>query len=214
MSGIRVATMDDVFIKLQLTTVYGKLEGDPSAPLVLGLHGWSQRNGWHTWKPLMEPLAEAGYCVVSVDMPGWGESPPMDSLPLSGGRAVSVVMSILDGLQKEQAVLMGKSWGGGVAVKAALANPTRIAKLILTAPALRNHEQLRELRQPVLLAWAEDDPVIPIATAGEFEERVTDLTFVSYTEGGHSAAQKNAEDFAPRAITFLNKAQRMQSNLE
>ena len=115
--------MDDVYIKLELTTVYGKLAGDPADPLVLGLHGWSQRNGWHTWEPLMAPLAEAGYCVVSVDMPGWGESAAIDSLPLAGWRAVSVVMDILNGLQKETAVLMGKSWGGGVAVQTAVAYP-------------------------------------------------------------------------------------------
>ena len=49
-------TVDDIFIKLEVTSVYGKLAGDPGSPLVLGLHGWSQRNGWHTWKPLMDPL--------------------------------------------------------------------------------------------------------------------------------------------------------------
>ena len=72
--------MDDIFIKLELTTVYGKLAGDPANPLLLGIHGWSQRNGWHTWEPLMAPLADAGYCVVSVDMPGWGDSPALDNL--------------------------------------------------------------------------------------------------------------------------------------
>ena len=111
--------VDDINIKLQLTTVYGKLAGDPSKPLILGIHGWSQRNGWFTWEPLMQPLAKAGFCVVCVDMPGWGNSPGFDALPLSGNRAVSVVIDILDGLQKDKAVLMGKSWGGAVAIKSA-----------------------------------------------------------------------------------------------
>ncbi|NCF66488.1 MAG: alpha/beta fold hydrolase [Chloroflexi bacterium] len=202
-----MTTMDDVFIKLELNTVYGKLAGDPSRPLLLGLHGWSQRNGWHTWEPLMEPLAGAGYCVVSVDMPGWGDSPALDAAPLAGSRAVSVVIDILDGLQKETAVLMGKSWGGGVAIKTALDYPERVSSLILTAPALRNFDQLSGLRQPVLLAWAEDDPVIPVAVAERYVKAIADVKLITYPTGGHSAAQKNAGKFAPEAIQFLRDLQ-------
>mgnify|MGYP001829195657 CR=1 FL=1 len=197
--------MDDVFIKLELTTVYGKLAGEPSNPLLLGIHGWSQRNGWHTWEALMRPLAAAGYCVVSVDMPGWGSSPALDNLPLGGARAVSVITGILDGLQKESAVLMGKSWGGGVAVATAAAHPERVDGLVLTAPALRDLDQMANVNQPVLLTWAEDDPVIPITMAGQVMAKTADIEFVSYETGGHSAAQKNAADFAPRVIEFLNK---------
>ncbi len=204
--------MDDIFIKLELTSVYGKLAGDPGNPLLLGLHGWSQRNGWHTWEPLMEPLADAGFCVVSVDMPGWGSSPALDAVPLAGSRAVSVVIDILNGLQKETAVLMGKSWGGGVAIKTALEYPERIRSLILTAPALRNFDQLHQLQPPVLMAWAEDDPVIPIAMADRYLSALHDIQLESYPTGGHSAAQKNSADFAPKAIQFLRQQQPQQLN--
>lgn len=197
--------MDDLYIKLTLTTVYGKLAGNASGPLVLGLHGWSQRNGWHTWQPLMAPLAAAGYCVVSVDMPGWGQSPPLDALPLTGERAATTVLDIMNGLQKETAVLMGKSWGGGVAIETALTYPERVTKLILTAPAFRQPERLADLTQPVLLAWAEDDPVIPVAVAEHYERVVADLQLEIYAAGGHSAAPKNNEDFAPKAIGFLQR---------
>ena len=140
----------------------------------------------------MLPLANAGFCIVSIDMPGWGSSPALDAAPLAGPRAVSVVVDILDGLQKETAVLMGKSWGGGVAIKTALDHPNRISRLILTAPALRNFDQLSGLHQPVLLAWAEDDPVIPVATAEKYVEMLSDVKLLTYPTGGHSAAQQNA----------------------
>jgi pimeloyl-ACP methyl ester carboxylesterase len=195
--------VDDVFIKLEMTSVYGKIAGDPGNPLLVGLHGWSQRNGWHTWEPLMGPLANAGFCVVSVDMPGWGKSPALDAFPLAGSRAVSVVIDILNGLQKETAVLMGKSWGGGVAIKTALEYPDRVAGLILTAPALQNFAQLDELDKRVLMAWAEDDPVIPIANAERYLAVLSDIRLETYPTGGHSAAQKNAAAFAPKAIQFL-----------
>jgi len=192
-----------MFIKLENTTVYGKLAGDPAGPLVLGIHGWSQRNGWQTWEPLLEPLGAAGFCAVSVDMPGWGQSPSIDSLPLMGERAAAVVLQIMDGLQKWEAALMGKSWGGGVALTTALAYPNRISKLILTAPAFRDMDQLSQLAQPVLLAWAKDDPMIPYETAVHYTDAVPHIELVTYETGGHSAAPKNADDFAPRAVEFL-----------
>jgi pimeloyl-ACP methyl ester carboxylesterase len=78
-----------------------------------------------------------------------------------------------------------------------------VDRLILTAPAFRQFERLRSLEQPVLMAWAEDDEVIPVRYMAEYEARVPDLTVVRYEYGGHSAAPKNAADFAPRAISFL-----------
>ena len=196
--------MDDIYITTPYGTVFAKTLGDPDRPVVLGIHGWSQRNGWHTWEPLMAPLAGAGYCVVSVDMPGWGDSPALDNIPLGGSRAVQVVIDIMDGLQKSTAALMGKSWGGGVAIKAAVDFPERISDLVLTAPALRDFDQLPRITQPVLLVWAEDDPIIPIATANKYVSAVPDIEFIGYPTGGHSAAQNNAENFAPHVVDFLN----------
>lgn len=193
--------MDEIWIESELGKVYGRTAG--SGPLVLGLHGWSQRNGWHTWESLMEPLAEAGFRVVSVDMPGWGQSPPPPSGKLTTEAAAAVVVALLDALEAEAATLMGKSWGGGVALQVALSEPERVDKLILTAPAFRDFERLRQLEAPVLLAWAEDDNVIPVRYAQAYVERVPDLRLERYETGGHSAAQKNAEDFAPKAIEFL-----------
>lgn len=195
--------MQDVWVETEFGKVFGKSAGAADGRLILGLHGWSQRNGWHTWEPLMTPLAGAGFRVVSVDMPGWGQSVPAKPEPMMGETAVACVLQILDGLGAEQAVLMGKSWGGGVAVKTAVAHSHRVSRLILSAPAVRNQAQLAHLAQPVLLAWAEDDPVIPYQFAAQFAAAIPNCQLEIYATGGHSAAPKNATDFAPKAIKFL-----------
>jgi pimeloyl-ACP methyl ester carboxylesterase len=193
--------MEDLFIETQFGTVFGKSAGRQGDPLVLGIHGYSQRNGWQTWQPMMAPLAEAGYWVVSLDMPGWGQS--VAQRPLDNDDYVAVIIAILDKLEAETAVLLGKSWGGGIALEAALQYPARISHLILTAPARRNLDPLAELSQPVLLAWAEDDQVIPYKYAAAYVEKISDIQLETYPTGGHSAAPKNVEDFAPKAIKFL-----------
>jgi pimeloyl-ACP methyl ester carboxylesterase len=195
--------MKDLWVDTPYGKVYGKTAGQ--GPFVLGLHGWSQRNGWHTWEPLLEPLAAAGFRAVSVDMPGWGRSDPLPGGKITPERAVAVVVALLDALGAGTAALMGKSWGGGVALQAALDHPDRVARLILSAPAFRNPGRLHELTQPVLLAWATDDDVIPIRYARAYVEQVPDIHLETYETGGHSAAPKNAADFAPKAIEFLRE---------
>ena len=195
--------MNDIFIPTQYGEVYGQAVGDPANPLVLGLHGWNANQSWQTWEPMLLPLADAGYYVVSVDMPGWGRSIPAKPLTMSGGLATAVVLAILNELNVATAVLMGKSWGGSIALMLAIARPERVSKLILTAPAFRMFKELRTLQQPVLLAWAEDDPVIPVTQAQHFVDALPNCQLERYLTGGHSAAQNNVEDFAPKAIKFL-----------
>lgn len=194
--------MNDIWIETAYGNVFGKAAGPKYGRLVLGIHGYSQRNGWHTWQPLIVPLAEAGFRVVSVDMPGWGQSVPTQG-QVGGADAVATVVQILAGLDAAQAVLLGKSWGGGVAVETAVAHPHLITHLILTAPAIRSPELLAQISQPVLLAWAEDDPVIPYQYAARMTAAIPDCQLATYPTGGHSAAPKNAADFGPKAIEFL-----------
>lgn len=196
--------MNDVFVTTPYGCVFAKMMGDAERPFILCIHGWSKRNGWQTWEPLMAPLAQAGFRVVCVDMPGWGQSTTTIDGPLVGETAVLAALAILDGLGVTRAAaIMGKSWGGGLALELALDYPERVDKLILTAPAFQQYSLLSDIKQPVLLAWAKDDPIIPIRTADEYLCGLRHCQLVEYETGGHSAAPKNAKDFAPKAIEFL-----------
>jgi pimeloyl-ACP methyl ester carboxylesterase len=148
-------------------------------------------------------LGDAGYYALSVDLPGWGKSKSWNKGPVSSKAAKSAILAILDVLSYDVAILMGKSWGGGIAIGLALDEPQRIAKLLLTAPAFGNLERLSELRQPTMLAWSEDDPVIAFKTAKVYEKSIPSIQTVYYKTGGHSAAINNANDFIPRALGFL-----------
>jgi pimeloyl-ACP methyl ester carboxylesterase len=198
-------SVNKCFISTEFGEIFAAAAGVPAQPLVLGLHGWSKRNGWHTWEPLLLPLAAAGYYAVSVDMPGWGQSVPKQQETMTRETAVRAVTAVLDGLGHRQAALMGKSWGGGIALSLALAHPERVTKLILTAPAFRELHELPNLQQPVLLTWAENDPVIPFRYAAQFAQAITNCTLVTYPTGEHSAAQKNVAAFAPKAVQFLDQ---------
>jgi pimeloyl-ACP methyl ester carboxylesterase len=206
--------LQEMIIDTTFGQVFGMSAGNPDSRLVLGIHGMSQRNGWQTWEPLLYPLAEAGYFSLSVDMPGWGKSQLAKETNFRTADAVMTARDIIKSLDKQPAAVMGKSWGGGIAFQLALEYPDLVSKLIVTAPAFPEISRLDKLCQPVLMAWAQDDSVIPISYAAEYVAVIPDIELVTYDKGGHSAAPKNAVDFSGKAIRFLEKSNvaRVKSN--
>jgi pimeloyl-ACP methyl ester carboxylesterase len=162
----------------------------------------------------MVPLAEAGCRVISIDLPGWGKSSPWGDGPLGEVDAQAAVLAILECAEASEVTLMGKSWGGGIALATALAHPDRVTRLVLTAPAIRDPGRLGELLQPVLLAWAEDDPVIPFQVAAHLVTTIPNARLVTYPTGGHSAGPNNAKDFAAQVIAFLELGEPTMENAD
>ncbi|MDX1616672.1 MAG: alpha/beta hydrolase, partial [Candidatus Promineifilaceae bacterium] len=195
--------VSELWLQTANGVLYGREAGPDDGPLVLGVHGWSQRNGWHTWAPLLAPLGEAGFRAVSVDMPGWGQSEPWSSGRISPSEGAAVVLAILSSLQRDRVAIMGKSWGGGVALEAALEHESAVVGLILSAPAFGDESRLAQIQQPVLLVWAEDDPVIPFDRSHSMLRELPNAKLVSYPSGGHSAGPNNADNFAAKAASFL-----------
>ncbi len=99
-------------------------------PIVL-LHGLGGSKV--TWLPLVGPLSER-YRVIVPDLPGHGESekPRVD---YSARFYARVVRHLLDALGIEQAVLVGNSMGGRIAVELGLRSPGRVAAAALLSPS-------------------------------------------------------------------------------
>jgi pimeloyl-ACP methyl ester carboxylesterase len=102
-----------------------------SGPAIVLLHaGIADRT---MWAEHLDPLAAAGYRVIAPDLPGFGDAPAV-----AGGPAPwTEVIELLDALGIEQAVLVGNSFGGAVALRMAVVARERVAGLVLvSAPAV------------------------------------------------------------------------------
>jgi 3-oxoadipate enol-lactonase len=91
------------------------------------LHG--QPGSPADWLPLAERLP-AQFHAVAADRPGYGSS------PLAAGGFAANARALLDDLDSRgvrQAVLVGHSYGGGVALSAASLAPERVAAVVLLA---------------------------------------------------------------------------------
>jgi pimeloyl-ACP methyl ester carboxylesterase len=87
--------------------------------------------------------------VVLVDAPGHGSSADRGTA-YSLADDAKASLDILDALQIERAVLIGHSWGGMSAVRAALAAPERVSALALVDTPLEQSDALGRLRYRLL----------------------------------------------------------------
>jgi pimeloyl-ACP methyl ester carboxylesterase len=97
---------------------------------VVFLHGWALAQ--HTYRDVIETIAAQGCRVIAPSMPGFGGSAdlPADQFSISGYAAW--VIALLDALEvDEPVVVVGHSFGGGVAIRLAHDHPERTRSLVL-----------------------------------------------------------------------------------
>jgi pimeloyl-ACP methyl ester carboxylesterase len=103
------------------------------------------------WAGQLRPIADAGYRVVAMDLPGFGESPPpQEDAPWSD------VMQTMDALNIDRAALVGNSLGGAVALRVAVVAPERVAAIALVSAPPPNLEPSAELQA----AWEAEEAAL------------------------------------------------------
>jgi len=99
---------------------------------VVMLHGSGPgATGWANFNRNIDPFVAAGYRVLLINCPGWGQSDPVVCTGSRSELNAGAVKGVLDALGIEKADLVGNSMGGHSAVAFALANPARVGKLVL-----------------------------------------------------------------------------------
>ncbi len=149
-----VAAVVDRRTFVQGRTVSYSVAGE-GLPVVL-LHGWALAH--HTYRGVIETIAAQGCQVIAPAMPGFGGSAdlPGDSFSLRG--YAQWVADLLDTLEiEEPAVMLGHSFGGGVAVRFAHDFRSRVRSLVLVnsigGSSWRSGRTLRSIADRPLWDW-------------------------------------------------------------
>jgi haloalkane dehalogenase len=132
-------------------------EGSP----VVFVHGeptWS-----YLWRKVLVPMREAGFRCIAPDLPGFGRSDkPTDIGWYTYDRHTEALSALLDQLDLRDATIVVHDWGGPIGLRAAVAAPERIARLVLLDTGLfTGHQRMSEAWNAFrdFVARTEDLPV-------------------------------------------------------
>jgi len=141
---------DSQFIEINGLSVHVKTMGQ-GEPVFILMHGFGA--SLYSWQPVMEPLSQEGM-VIAFDRPAFGLTErPLSwegENPYSPVAQVALVIGLLDHFGVQQAILVGHSAGGSVAMQTALAFPERVLALILVDPAVYTGGGAPEWIRPLL----------------------------------------------------------------
>ncbi len=139
-----VAAPESRFMALQSSADDGlelhylaRLEQAVQGPAFLLLHGFTFN--LFTWSELFDVFAQYGPVVAYDQLPYGLSAKPVPDRGLgaevySKAAALEQLFELADALELEELMLVGNSSGGTLALEAALAQPERVAGLILIAP--------------------------------------------------------------------------------
>lgn len=140
-----------MFYEVQGAPLYcytGDKAFDPAQPTVVLIHGVLCDHSVWVWQARY--LANHGFNVLSIDLPGHGRSG--GEAPASVEQAADAIAALLDAAGAEKAALVGHSWGSLIAMETAARLKDRISHLVLIGTAAPMKVS------PALIAAAQDDP--------------------------------------------------------
>lgn len=129
------------FVKTTEGVVHVTIWGAKNPRTVLFTHGMAAWGG--LWQETAEKLAEHGYQVIAMDQPPFGFS-DRSNPDFSRSRQAARLKATAVSLGLRDYTLVGHSYGGGVALEAALRYPTGMKALVLVCPVIN----LREPGEP------------------------------------------------------------------
>src|SRR4030042_6839219 len=120
-------------------------------PLFVLLHGFAA--SLYSWQAVMEPVSQSG-SAIAYDRTGFGLTErPLDwqgQNPYGPQAQIDLLLGLLDHFDLQEAILVGNSAGGTVAMQFALAHPERVRALVLVDPAVYTSVGVPQWVRPLL----------------------------------------------------------------
>jgi len=186
--------------------VAGRQRGRP----LLLFHGFGPDVTWRTWEPQVDAFAQM--CrVYALDWPGWGDSAgkrPEGAERFNPTPMIDVALRVMDTLDIPHADIGGVSWGGFIALELALVAPERVDRLLLVDAAGRPEDvaagRYAAVTQPVWLAWAEEDPIVPLSLSRALAAALPNCSLHLFPGSTHWPHHLHADAFNEAAVAFLD----------
>lgn len=190
------------------------------SPVIMFFHGNAERA--ENWLTEFHPARAAGFAVLLVEYPGYGEAPgsPSQTSLTNAALAAYDWVRTRAGADRAAVIAYGRSLGGGVATRLATRRP--VAALILESSFISarafagrfmapgflvrdpfdNLAELTDYAGPLLVLHGEHDEIAPVAHGRALAAAKRDGQFVSMPCG-----HNDCERPWPDVLTFLGRLQ-------
>ena len=175
--------------------------GPDAGPLFLLLHGKMFQAATWLETGTLAKLADAGYRVVALDLPGFGRSPAADIKP------VEILKAVIDQASQNKAILLGPSMGGRIALEFTLANQNLVNGLILvgTVGVPENKARLKEISLPCLAVWGGEDTISPLVNGHLLKQEIKDAKLEVISGAPHPCYLDQPDEWHRILFRFLNE---------
>jgi 4,5:9,10-diseco-3-hydroxy-5,9,17-trioxoandrosta-1(10),2-diene-4-oate hydrolase len=150
---------------------------------VVFLHGSGPgASGWSNFRRNYPAFAAAGLRAIVPDTLGYGYSSKPDDVDYTLDFLVAALRRFLDGLGIARCAVVGNSHGGAMAIKLALDDPGRVARLVLMAPGgLEEREVYMKMAgiRAMMKAFLGDGGLSRETLRGVFELQLYDRSLVT-----------------------------------
>ena len=134
--------------KIEPLSLYYDEYGDKSNKTILFLHGFGENH--HTWRFLVPKLA-AKYHLIMLDLKGFGDSPKLKDKDYSVYDQALLVHNFIKEKRLKNVTLVGRSFGGGVALIMSLLQEDKLTDRSIEKLVLINSMSYRQ-KLPSMMA--------------------------------------------------------------
>ncbi|MEK7587131.1 MAG: alpha/beta hydrolase [Patescibacteria group bacterium] len=123
--------------------IYYLEQGGKELPTVIFLHGWSGTYDQTSIRQILTTFHQNGYRAISIELPGMGRS-STPSISWTNELYADFLNDFTESLQIKKMILVGQSFGGGIAVKFSLKYSDKLEKLVLVNASSNNKTKFKK----------------------------------------------------------------------
>ena len=196
-----VAEVAESSVEFQGHPIHMLRAGPDKGRAILLLHGGKFDSG--TWKKIgtLDVLADAGYRVLAIDLPGSGKSPGWNVDPKT------FLVELIAVLDIGRPVVLSPSRSGNLSFPLILDHPEKVSGYVPIAPVgvKQYASRLKENPVPALIIWGEQDRLFPPAMATTLAAGFKTAKVVILSGAQHPAYLDQPHLFHKVLLNFLAK---------
>lgn len=198
-----MTTITDLYLNIHQQPLHYLATGSDDSTTILLLHGasfsaqtWSEL-GTLTW------LAQQGYHVIALDLPGFGKSASFSH------QRQRLLSEIITSLNLIKPIIISPSMSGQYSLPLVVNHPEQVGGLVAVAPVgIPTFEaQLTNTSVPILAIWGSNDHIVPVTQAERLCQLTPNARKVILSNAGHACYLQAKDDFHHHLLEFIQSCQ-------